>query len=589
MKDIILDLSESGTINEQMILNIQENNIGNNEKEKHTKYEVKYKPNSLYWGLGIENELYLEFEKKINIDKTFFLKNHKRERYSVDYFSNYNNKYLNDVFNYYVENYTSNNISLPLLLNSHSFLHTDCKNNSKKLYTKKAEPNPEFNGKILLEELLENNYYLKNNIGHTWLFDGDIIEITSNDFFNAKLENVLNEIKLYKKNFIENINNTMQKLNIYSQYGKLKFMECNHPFGIYLTNLNNISMFNNGTLHFNLTLPTELDEKNKIKNINKFKNDHSKAIKIIQWMEPFIIAIYGEADIFSKIDGFKNSSKFSNSSQRCAISRYIGLGTYDSDKLESGKILTKDIKDLDFSSLDYWWYNKYYEDNAYTKLNELGLDINFNKHYNHGIEIRFIDHINDQQIFSLFEFIIYLMDYLLESENKINEFGNPIKNKIWNEFVVNIFKYGHKYILNTEERELYQKIFNIEFKKYSVYDIYNEIYFYLIIKFNNFFKSIKNNVEKSVLIPNGKFSSLTLDVQYIDSNLLENYSEMIKQFTEINEDNDHNKNNFIEKVENILNNKINEYNSLSESLNNNNNDSNNNVISLDFKNCCSIC
>ena len=53
-------------------------------------------------------------------------------------------------------------------------------------------------------------------------------------------------------------------------------------------------------------------------------------------------------------------------------------------------------------------FNKYYEDNAYTKLNDIGLDINFNKHYNHGIEIRFLDHINDnKKIYESFEFIIF--------------------------------------------------------------------------------------------------------------------------------------------------------------------------------------
>jgi hypothetical protein len=324
-------------------------------------------------------------------------------------------------------------------------------------------------------------------------------------------------------------------------------------------------MFNNGTLHYNITLPTQLDENGKIKDINKFKNDHKNAIKIIQLLEPFIISIYGKADIFSKMENFKNSNKFSSSSQRCAISRYIGIGTYDIDKMESGKILTKNIDDLEFSKLDYWWYNKYYEDNAYSKLNDIGLDINFNKHYNHGIEIRFLDHIeNEDKLFNSFEFIIYLMDYILEYENKINDLENPIKNKIWNEFVVNIFKYGKTYILNNEEKTYYQKIFNIEFKKYSVEDIYNEIYFYFILKFNNFFTSTQNDVEKLILVPCGKFSSLTLDVQYIDTNLLINYSDFIKKFDdcEIKENVDdciNNQNNFIEKVENILYNKINDY------------------------------
>jgi len=589
MKNKILDFSEDKKI--KINENISENSIGNNEKEKHSKYENKYKANTLYWGLGIENELYLEFQKKISISKTFFLKNHKKERYSVDYFSNYNNKYLNDAFNYYSDNYIQSNIYLPLLVNSHTFIYTDSKNNSKKLYTKKCEQNPKFSGKVLLENLIENNNYLKNNIGNTWIFDGDVIEFVSNDFFNAKLVNVLDEIKLYKKNFIQNINDTLKKLNIFSEYGELKLMENNHPFAIYLTNPNNISMFNNGTLHYNITLPTQLDENGKIKDINKFKNDHKNAIKIIQLLEPFIISIYGKADIFSKMENFKNSNKFSSSSQRCAISRYIGIGTYDIDKMESGKILTKNIDDLEFSKLDYWWYNKYYEDNAYSKLNDIGLDINFNKHYNHGIEIRFLDHIeNEDKLFNSFEFIIYLMDYVLEYENKINDLENPIKNKVWNEFVVKIFKYGKTYILNNEERNYYQNIFNIEFKKYSVEDIYNEIYFYFILKFNNFFTSTKNDVEKSVLIPCGKFSSLTLDVQYIDSNLLVNYSDFIKRFDdcEIKENVDdciNNQNNFIEKVENILYNKINDYknNEIKKDL-----FKTNSIEKTNIESCCSI-
>jgi len=589
MKNKILDFSEDKKI--KINENINENSIGNNEKEKHSKYENKYKANTLYWGLGIENELYLEFQKKISISKTFFLKNHKRERYSVDYFSNYNNKYLNDAFNYYVYKYANNNIYLPLLVNSHTFIYTDYKNNSKKLYTNKGEQNPKFSGKVLLENLIENNNYLKNNIGNTWIFDGDVIEFVSNDFFNAKLVNILDEIKLYKKNFIQNINDTMKKLNIFSEYGELKLMENNHPFAIYLTNLNNISMFNNGTLHYNITLPTQLDENGKIKDINKFKNDHKNAIKIIQLLEPFIISIYGKADIFSKMENFKNSNKFSSCSQRCAISRYIGIGTYDIDKMESGKILTKNIDDLEFSKLDYWWYNKYYEDNAYSKLNDIGLDINFNKHYNHGIEIRFLDHIeNEDKLFNSFEFIIYLMDYILEYENKINDLENPIKNKIWNEFVVNIFKYGKTYILNNEEKTYYQKIFNIEFKKYSVEDIYNEIYFYFILKFNNFFTSTQNDVEKLILVPCGKFSSLTLDVQYIDTNLLINYSDFIKKFDdcEIKENVDdciNNQNNFIEKVENILYNKINDYknNEIKKDL-----FKTNSIEKTDIESCCSI-
>ena len=33
--------------------------FGNNQLEKHIKYKKLYKKNILFWGLGIENELYL--------------------------------------------------------------------------------------------------------------------------------------------------------------------------------------------------------------------------------------------------------------------------------------------------------------------------------------------------------------------------------------------------------------------------------------------------------------------------------------------------------------------------------------------------
>ena len=72
--------------------------------------------------------------------------------------------------------------------------------------------------------------------------------------------------------------------------------------------------------------------------------------------------------------------------------------------MEVGKILTTSVENLEINNLEYWWYNKYYENNGYNKLKEIGYDINFNKHYNHGIEIRFLDHITeDKKIFESFD------------------------------------------------------------------------------------------------------------------------------------------------------------------------------------------
>ena len=70
-----------------------------NCQDKHLKYNNKYVGNEVYWGLGIEFETYLEFENKIPVTKSIFLNNHKRERYSVDYYSNYysNNIKINEL------------------------------------------------------------------------------------------------------------------------------------------------------------------------------------------------------------------------------------------------------------------------------------------------------------------------------------------------------------------------------------------------------------------------------------------------------------------------------------------------------------
>ena len=82
--------------------------LGGNELEKHKKYETQYKlddeKSNIFWGVGIENEVYLEFDKKIITSRPFFISNHKRERYSIDYYSNYKKEYQNNPFEVYFDN-----------------------------------------------------------------------------------------------------------------------------------------------------------------------------------------------------------------------------------------------------------------------------------------------------------------------------------------------------------------------------------------------------------------------------------------------------------------------------------------------------
>lgn len=451
---------------------------------KHIKYKSQYKKNTIYWGLGIENEIYLEFMNHFLVCAKSILTNQQSERYSVNYYKNYKSDELIKALNHFITNSNNNIIKMPLLLNSHSFMKTDKWNQSKTLYTKLGESNPEFIGETLLESLQKENSYFKESYDKNWCFDGDSIEFMTIHFFNTRLSTIIDELNNSKKTFIKELNDSFKRLNIFREYGPIRIMRKNHPFGMYMTNIPNIAMFNNGTLHYNLTLPCNLDENGNIKDLNKFKKDHEKAIKIIQWMEPFLIAIYNTPDPFSKMNTFMDKHKYSKVSQRCAISRYISIGTFNSDEMSTGKILTLPIKDIICNNIDNWWFNEFYKQNAYNKLEEIGLDINYNKHYNHGIELRFFDNMaTSNEMKESFEFIIYLMDIILESDN-IYSFGNPIINPIWNDIVLNIMIYGKDYILNDEQKELYENLFSITLTNQKVENIYYEIFEYIKRKEN---------------------------------------------------------------------------------------------------------
>lgn len=521
MSNKIINMTEYNKNESYTHIDLEEIILGKNQIYKHYKYKNTYKPSTIYWGLGIENEIYLEFTNNIKITKHEFLNNHQCERYSINYYSNYKDQYLKEAFEHFSK-YIPENISIPHLVNSHSFTKTDFNNEPKTLYKKIYELNPKFNGSSLIETLNKHDKYFEETYGINWIFDGDSIEFTTNNFFNATLKDTINELNKYKTEFINHLNDSFTDLNIFQEYTPIKIMTDNYNFSIYNTNLNNISMFNNGTLNYNITLPTKLDNNGQIEDRIKFIKDHKNAIKIIQWLEPFIVAIYGAADVFSNIHSYKNQSLFSKSSQRCSISRYIGIGTYDTDSMESGKILTSPLTEHPCFHMDYWWFTKFYKNNAYTLLNDIGYDINFNKHYNHGIEIRFLDHIpDDKNIYESFEFIIYLMDHILseyQTQTK-DELINPIKNPLWNNIMLNVMINGSSYNLTPEEINIYNKIFNINIKKTSVEDIYYEIYWKLTLKYNKIYKLNRSYFFK----PNGLFSKLTLNEL---NSLNHNFSEL---------------------------------------------------------------
>jgi len=455
--------------------------------DKHKLYADQYGKSTTYWGLGIENEVYLECSQRARFSVADFLSKHRDERYSVNYFSNYKPDFLKmamtKMAGLLMEKSVKSDLSgawvdLPILLKSHSFTKTDPFGEPQTMYTKAAEPNPQFSGKTLIDCLADiDPAYFRDQADVAWMFDGDTIEFPTRRFYKVTLDQVVRELFDSRRQFEERLNAALTKGGLLQSHGPIRIMQQNYPFATYLTNPDNVAMFNNGTLHYNMTLPTKLDAAGNICDRAAFVRDHQRAIRAIQWVEPLMIAVYGSPDPFTDERlPFALREAFSAASQRCAISRYIGIGTYDTETMTPGKILTRPVADLACAKQDVWWYREFYGSNGYVALDELGLDVNFNKHYHHGIEVRFLDHIVDENdIRQSFEFLIFLMDFVLDKADR--EIENPATSTVWNRLVARVMKQGPRCQLYANELVYFSNMFGLYagFRSAQILDVYREL------------------------------------------------------------------------------------------------------------------
>lgn len=442
-------------------------------QDKHKNYLKSYKSGELYWGIGIENECYLEFELKNPIDLDFLRKNGKRERYSIDYFQSYKPEFIRDSIEklFKIGKLPK---EIPKLMNAHSFEKVDIFGNHKTLYTKDPISNPQFSGETLFEWLCKKDKYFSENYMKTYIFDGDTIEFINSEFYKKNIKEVINELKKNKEEFIGKLRGLFRENGIYRENGEIGICRENHPIVNFITNRGNYTIFNNMTYHFNFTLPTKLNELCEIKYKKNFIEQHKNAIHLIQWMEPILIAIYNSPDFFSEV-----SNNVSGTSQRCAKSRYIGIGTYDTSKMEMGKILNIDSTNNHLSGLDYWWFKRYYDECDYIKEDKIGLDINFYKHRNHGIELRFFDYFPEERLKEVLLFLVLLLDFSLE-----NEIKSPVMSKEWNDFVYMVIK-NRRNPIKPEMIKLLSSIFDFIELKPNILETYKTIYTFLYKKYYN--------------------------------------------------------------------------------------------------------
>jgi hypothetical protein len=417
---------------------------------KHNKYQTSYKRFDTYWGFGIEHETYI----KTSQTKTFttFEENMKPERYSVSYYTNYKDeKKLKDTLQKLIDEQKDKKVVVPILLNSHSFTHTDKYGIHKTTFEKLPKVNKQFEGETFFEWCCKHSSWLKENYEKGFMWDGDSIEFINQKFYKVTLQSVLNELKDVEKRFVDELAK-LPKQGLLIAYNPLLLTSpSNPPFATYYTNPKNISMFNNGTFHINITLPTRLGFWNPKEPSNWpiFEEKHRRFARCIQWIEPLWIAVYGAGDPLANY-----SDEFAKGSQRVAVSRYIGLGTFDTDTMPRGKILQLKRKDCPPMP----WYSSLYKKTSYTELDDIGLDINFNKHGAHGLELRFLDQMSFEDLEKVCKDIILVGDFSLTQKNIINPRNSPLWQKAAEEALLN----GKEWILEPAFMNLVCLVFQVK-------------------------------------------------------------------------------------------------------------------------------
>jgi hypothetical protein len=371
---------------------------------KHRRYGTAYQRYGYYWGLGVEHETYLMTSQTRTV-RIFDAAALKPERYSVNYYAAYQPADLSGALAAVLEA-SGGALTVPVLVNSHSFTHCDVTGEHKTTYEKVPKPNPRFNGETMFEWSKRYSAWLRDEHDRSYTWDGDTVEFMTQNFYCARVRDVMAELEATEARFVTEIQK-LPRQGVLVAYSPLTLAApVNQPWATYLTNPRAVSMFNNGTLHVNVTLPTRLGWNRRPLWWDDFVDKHRRLARLVQWLEPLWIAVYGSGDPFHSRLGFQ---RFAAGSQRLAVSRYIGVGTFDTVTMPRGKILQ--IQKAAAGPLP--WYDWLHARTAYAPLDVIGLDINFNKHWSHGLELRMFDQMAMGDLREVLEQVVVLMDVAL--------------------------------------------------------------------------------------------------------------------------------------------------------------------------------
>lgn len=400
---------------------------------KHAPYASAYEPFGYFWGLGVEHETYVKSAVRRSY-KTVRDKL-KPERYSVPYLKAYVPEDLQRALTA-VEPLAD----VPVLLNSHSFTHCDYLGNHKTTYEKVPQPNVRYSGTTLFEWAGQKSAWLSDPVNLT--FDGDTLEFITRRFYRATIRSVLEELQSLEEKFVAELN-ALPREGVLATYGPFTLAAPdNEPFATYATNPTQVAMFNNGTVHVNVTLPTRLNSVGRPLWPAKFLRQHQVLARVVQWVEPLWVAMYGSPDPLALRS--PDPARFSRGSQRLAVARYVAVGTFDTETMVSGKVLQ-----VPRTEGLYPWYDRVARQTAYAAAPLIGLDLNFNKHYAHGLELRFFDQLPLENLRVVLGQLAVLMDVALE--RGAEHTPNPTRSAVWQDMVVACLVSGPQWLVSPEQ------------------------------------------------------------------------------------------------------------------------------------------
>jgi len=147
------------------------------------------------------------------------------------------------------------------------------------------------------------------------------------------------------------------------------------------------------------------------------------------------------------------------------------VGTYDTDVMKTGKLVQMNFNAHPMHKNPLWWVNRYAEISDYEKIDKIGLDVNFHKHKNHGIEFRIFDYFDEKYLKEVLNFLIFIMDHSI-----LNEIDNPICDLEWNNFVYESIINGKETVVPENYIALLEKILDIPVESTDPIAVYNQIY-----------------------------------------------------------------------------------------------------------------